>query len=136
MPQSGSSRANRGEQVGVGQEGQRQEEREGVLQLLSQQLVGILCQKLVPALPDGRVLITEHFENQAVTRKWILEGKFRELADFLAKGDNPVNVTFLQSLAAMVRAERISEATGLQTASNPHELQRQLRGIGSTRTKG
>ena len=107
-------------------------EREGVLQLLSQQLVGILCQKLVPALPEGRALIVEHFENQAVTRKWILEGKFRELADFLAKGDNPANVTFLQSLAAMVRANRISEATALEVASNPHELRRQLRGIGST----
>ncbi len=31
-------------------------EREGVLQLLAQQLVGILCQKLVPALPEGRAL--------------------------------------------------------------------------------
>lgn len=111
-------------------------ERESVLQLLSQQLIGIICQKLVPALPEGRALIVEHFENQAVTRKWILEGKFRDLADFLAKGDNPVNVTFMQSLAAMIRAERISEAVGLQTASNPHELQRQLRGIGSTSTKG
>lgn len=110
--------------------------REGVLQLLSQQLVGILCQKLVPAQPEGRVLIVEHFENQAVTRKWILEGKFRELADFIAKGDNPANVTFLQSLVGMVRAQRISEATGLKTAGNPHELQRQLRGIGATSIQG
>ncbi len=111
-------------------------ERESVQQLLSQQLIGIICQKLVPALPEGRALVVEHFENQAVTRKWILEGKFRDLADFLAKGDNPGNVTFMRSLAAMIRAERISEAVGLQTASNPHELQRQLRGIGSTSTKG
>lgn len=110
-------------------------ERDGVLQLLSQQLVGILCQKLVPALPEGRALIVEHFENQAITRKWILKGKFRELTDFLAKGDNPANVTFLQSLAAMVRTSRISEATGLEVASNPHELRRQLRGIGSTSIK-
>ena len=111
-------------------------EREGVLQLLSQQLIGVLCQKLVSAEPEGRALIVEHFENHAVTRKWILEGKFRELADFLAKGDNPSNVTFLQSLAAMVRSGRISEATALQTASNPHELQRQLRGIGTMSVKG
>ena len=104
-------------------------ERDGVFQLLAQQLVGVLCQKLVPALPEGRALVVEHFENQAVTRKWINEGKFRELADFLARGDNPTSVTFLQSLVALVRAGRISEATALQTASNPHELQRQLRGI-------
>jgi len=107
-------------------------EREGVFQLLSQQLVGILCQKLVPALPDGRALVLEHFENQAVTRKWISEGKFRELADFIAKGDNPANVTFLQSLVAMIQDNRITEATGIQTAPNPRELQRRLRGINSS----
>jgi pilus retraction protein PilT len=107
-------------------------EREGVFQLLSQQLVGILCQKLVPAIPEGRALVVEHFENQAVTRKWIMEGKFRELADFVAKGDNPANVTFLQSLVAMIQADRITEATGIQTAPNPRELQRRLRGINSS----
>ena len=107
-------------------------EREGVFQLLSQQLVGILSQKLVPATAEGRVLVVEHFENQAVTRKWISEGRFRELADFIAKGDNPNNVTFLQTLVAMIRGDRITEATGLQVAANPRELQRRLRGIDST----
>jgi twitching motility protein PilT len=111
-------------------------EREGVFQLLSQQLVGILCQKLVPALPEGRALVVEHFENQAVTRKWISEGKFHELADFLAKGDNPANVTFLQSLVGMIQADRITEATGIQTATNPREVQRRLRGINSTSVQG
>lgn len=110
-------------------------EREGVLHLLAQQLIGILCQKLVPALPEGRVLVAEHFENQAVTRKWIAEGKFRELADFLAKGDNPANVTFVQSLYGLVKSGRISEAVGIQAAANPHELQRQLKGINASSIK-
>ena len=110
-------------------------EREGVFQLLSQQLVGIMCQKLSPALPEGRALAVEHFENQAVTRKWIAEGKFTELADFLDKGDNPANVTFLQSLVALVQAERIAEATALQAAPNPREVQRRLRGIHSSSTQ-
>ena len=104
-------------------------EREGVLQVLSQQLIGIICQRLVNAEPEGRTLVVEHFENQAVTRKWIQEAKFRELADLVAKGDNPANVTFLQSLARLVRERKISEVVALQTASNPHELQRELRGI-------
>jgi len=108
------------------------QERESVLYVLSQQLVGILCQKLVPDQRDGRALVVEHFENQAVTRKWIQEGKFRELADFVAKGDNPTNVTFLKSLATLVQTKRISEATALQAASSPHELQRLLRGINAS----
>jgi pilus retraction protein PilT len=111
-------------------------ERDAVLQLLSQQLVGILCQKLVPALPEGRAIVVEHFENQAVTRKWISEGKFRELADFLGKGDNPANITFLESLVAMIQAGRLTEAVGIQTATNPRELQRRLRGINSSSVQG
>jgi pilus retraction protein PilT len=111
-------------------------EREGVLQLLSQQLVGILCQKLVPALPDGRALVVEHFENQAATRKWIGEGKFRDMADFMAKGTIPGNVTFLHSLMTMIQSERITEATGLLAAANPRELSRRLRGVDSTSVQG
>ncbi len=111
-------------------------ERESVLQLLAQQLIGIQCQKLVPALPEGRALVVEHFENQAVTRKWIGEGKFRELSDFIGKADNPANATFLESLVAMINAGRITEATGLQTATNPRELQRRMRGIDSSSTLG
>jgi twitching motility protein PilT len=111
-------------------------EREGIFQLLSQQLIGILCQKLVPAVAEGRALVVEHFENQAVTRKWIAEGKFRDLADFVAKGDNPHNVTFLHSLVGMIQENRITEATGLQAATNPRELQRRLRGIDSTSIQG
>jgi pilus retraction protein PilT len=106
--------------------------REGVLQLLAQQLVGIMCQKLVPAVPEGRALVVEHMENQAVTRKWITEGKFRDLADFVGKGDNPANVTFLESLVAMIQSGRISEATALHTATNPRELQRRIRGVNSS----
>jgi twitching motility protein PilT len=108
------------------------DERAGVFFVLSQQLVGILCQRLVGDAEEGRVLAVEHFENQAVTRKWILEGKFRELADFISRGDNPSNVTLLQSLVALVRAGRLSEAAAAQVTPNPQELQRQLRGIGST----
>ena len=88
----------------------------------------------MPAVPDGRALIVEHMENQAVTRKWISEGKFRDLADFVGKGDNPANVTFLDSLAAMVQAGRITEETALHAATNPRELQRRMRGVNSSST--
>ena len=107
-------------------------EREGVQQVLAQQLVGILCQRLVPAQGGGVALVVEHFENQAVSRKWILEGKFRELADHVGRGDNPGNVTFLQSLVALTQSGRISEEVAMQAAGNPQELNRRLRGINTS----
>ncbi len=111
-------------------------ERESVFHVLSQQLIGVLCQRLVGPATAGRVLAVEHFENQAVTRKWILEGKFRDLAEFIARGDNPANVTLNKSLAALVRAGRISEPAAVQAALSPHELQRELRGIDATSRAG
>jgi pilus retraction protein PilT len=110
-------------------------EREGVQQVLAQQLIGIVCQRLVPAADGALALVVEHFENQAVTRKWIMEGKFRELADHVNRGDNPANVTFLQSLLGLVQSGRITEETGLATAANPQELQRRLRGINTSSVK-
>jgi pilus retraction protein PilT len=107
-------------------------EREAVQQVLSQQLIGVLCQRLVAGKEGGLALVVEHFENQAVSRKWILEGKFRELADHIGRGDNAANVTFLQSLVARVHEGRISEETAVATAGNPQELQRRLRGINTT----
>jgi twitching motility protein PilT len=109
-------------------------EREGVQQVLAQQLVGVLCQRLAPGKEGSLALVVEHFENQAVSRKWILEGKFRELADHVGRGDNPANATFLQSLVGLVQAGRITEETALATASNPQELQRRLRGINTSST--
>ncbi len=107
-------------------------ERDGVQHVLAQQLVGILCQRLAPGTSGSVALVVEHFENQAVSRKWILEGKFRDLAEHVGRGDNPANVTFLQSLVRLVQAGRITEETALATAANPQELQRRLRGINTS----
>lgn len=109
-----------------------QAERAGVLQVLSQQLIGILSQKLIASASGGQVLAVEHVENQAATRKWILEGKFQELADFLAKGTQPSNISFVQSLYALVKSGQVTEETALHVAPNPHELQRLIRGIGNS----
>ena len=88
------------------------DEREGRLSTPLPAVGGHLVPEALPGVPEGRALVVEHFENQAVTRKWIMEGKFRELADFIGKGDNPANVTFLQSLVAMIQCGRITEAHG------------------------
>ena len=62
----------------------------------------------------------------------VLDLILARLADFMEKGTVPENVSFLQSLVNMIQSERITEATGLQAASNPRELSRRLRGIDSS----
>jgi pilus retraction protein PilT len=105
-------------------------DRAGMLQILGQQLIGVLCQRLVPGAGGGSVVVVEHLENRGATRKWIAEEQFLTLSDFIARGDNPANIPFLRSLADRVRTGRITEETALHLAPNAHELQRELRGIG------
>lgn len=110
------------------------EERGSCLLTLSTQLIGVFSQKLLPNQSGSVSVIVEHLENEGVTRKWLLEGKANELADHIARGDNPHNLSFLHSLVARCKADEISEEVALAASSNAQEFIRALRGISSTST--
>ncbi len=103
-------------------------ERDGVRKTLSGQLVGVLCQRLLPGR-DGLLLAVEYFTNIGATRKYVADGKLTELDDFLTRADTAKD--FLSSLVALVRAGRLDEAEALAAADRPQELERALRGISS-----
>lgn len=107
-------------------------ERDSVRRTLSSQLLGILCQRLLPATPDGVALASEYFSNVGAIRKYIAEGKTAELLDSMAKGDAREARNFLASLAQLVKAGRVTEEVAASAAENPQELQRALRGISSS----
>jgi len=104
-------------------------DREGAQRVLASQLVGILCQRLIPAESGRLIPAIEMMQNGGVTRKLIQEGRFVEMGDHLARGDHDVNVNFLTSFARLTRAGLISQETALQLSDNPHEMTRVLRGI-------
>ncbi len=103
--------------------------REGALHLLGHQLVGVICQKLLPAAQGGLYLVVEHMENAGATRGWIREGNADALADFLARGDGVTNRSFMQSLVEACRAGLVDEDTAMQTCGNEMEFRRAMRGI-------
>lgn len=107
------------------------DERDSVRKTMSAQLLGILCQRLVPAAGGGVALAVEYFTNIGATRKFVAEGKLPELTDIIARSDPKVARTFLAAMADLVKAGRISEETGCANVDNPQELQRVLRGISS-----
>ncbi|MEX1119450.1 MAG: PilT/PilU family type 4a pilus ATPase [Terrimicrobiaceae bacterium] len=108
------------------------EARDGIRRTLAAQLLGILCQKLLPAVDGHQVLAVEFLSNIGAPTKYIAEGRLPELADAINRGDGQSTRGFLSSLADLVRTGRLSEEIALSAASSPQELQRILRGVVSS----
>ena len=69
-------------------------------------MVGILSQLLLPT-PDGSLLaVTEYFQNEAATRRWIADEQIAELKDHLVRSEGPTCRSFLSELVAAARAGR------------------------------
>ncbi len=109
-----------------------EEERLGVQRLLSNLLLGVVCQRLIPTVDGGLRPVCETFQNEGVSRKYLLEGRTRELRDILERGDDPANLSFLQALATEVRNGTINRDTAMEHCDNPMELSRALRGISNS----
>lgn len=108
------------------------DEREAVRKTLAAQLLGVLCQRLVPAAAGGQALACEYFSNAASSRNLIAEGRMPELQDFIARGDPRSTRSFGDSLLRLVREGLVTEATALEISDNPQEFTRSLRGISSS----
>ncbi len=105
------------------------DERRGVLSLLATQLVGVLTQKLLPGIGAGRHLVTEYFQNGGATRDWIQDMDYDRLADFIATGQIKECCDFRASLIDAWRSGAVSKETVLNTAANPQEIERLMRGV-------
>lgn len=108
------------------------DEREAVRKTLSTQLLGVLCQRLLPATNGNRALICEFFSNVASSRKLIAEGRMSDLQDFIARGDPRAACAFANSLLRLVREGLVTEEAALEISDNPQEFSRLLRGISSS----
>lgn len=105
------------------------DQREASMQLLSNHLIGILTQRLLPSTDGGLFLAVEHLQNEAAVRDWIRNRQQTEIRDFLLRTDSPGNTSMLTSLANAAIQGRIHPATARAVAPNPLDLDRLLRGI-------
>ncbi len=106
--------------------------RDSIRRTLADQLLGVLCQRLLPGTKDGVVLATEYFTNVAAIRKYIAENRLPELQDLVARGDGKTAVNFLTTLTELVRSGQVAEETAYAVSENPQELRRAMRGISSS----
>jgi twitching motility protein PilT len=103
-------------------------EKHGV-NLLANQLSGVLCQKLVESTNGGLHLLVEHVENAGAMRDWIARRELQNIDQYISRGSDPAAVSFLQSTLKALQAKVITEATAMASVSNESELRRAMRGI-------
>ena len=101
----------------------------GALHLLATQLVGIICQQLLPRPDGGLFPALEYFQNEAVTRRWILEGRTPELQDHLHKNRGDANCSLLDYLVAAVQQGCIDPDIARSACPRPQDFDRAMRGI-------
>ncbi|MEO6055035.1 MAG: ATPase, T2SS/T4P/T4SS family [Chthoniobacterales bacterium] len=107
------------------------EQRDGLLRIFSQCLIGSMCQTLLPAVDGGLALATEYFSNQGLAPKLIAEGRIPELVDFIQRSGKETGKRLIDSLAELCQTGRITQDTAMSFAPSPQELQRVLQGVNS-----
>lgn len=106
------------------------EELKVALSILSSQLVGVLCQKLLPARTGGVVPVEEYFENRGAIRKWIRESRVDEISEIMNKSRGEAHTkTFLSSLVEACRSGLIEKVVAEEYANNSQEFKMAMQGI-------
>jgi len=99
------------------------------LDLLSQQLIGVVCQKLVPSASHGLLLLVEHLENAGAVKTWLARQEMEHIRNYMQRGDDPASITFLKSIVAAYGAGYITEQEAIVASGNEMEFKRAARGI-------
>lgn len=104
-------------------------ESSGALNLLASQLVGVISQQLLPRIGGGLFPALEYLQNEAATRRWILENKLTELQDHLQKSSGITNCSLLDYLVAATRQGFIAADVARTACQRPQDFDRAMRGI-------
>ncbi|MGL5019095.1 MAG: type IV pilus twitching motility protein PilT [Luteolibacter sp.] len=104
-------------------------ESHGALNLLASQLVGILSQQLLPRLGGGLLPVLEYMQNEAATRRWILDSRLTELQDHLMKSSEPTSCSLLEYLVAAVNQGHLDPEIARGACARPRDFDRVMRGI-------
>ena len=104
--------------------------------MLATTLAGVISQRLVPGLPNGRVPVAEVLVATGRIKDLILSPEETgKISEAIAEGAYYGMQTFDQDLLGHVAAGRISEEVAYETASSPHDFKLML-SAGGRRASG
>jgi twitching motility protein PilT len=98
-------------------------------QQLAGALVGVISQRLAMSTQGARWPVVEVLRGNAVTAKYILDGKIADLADYIATGENKMQ-TFDMHAVELFREGVLSESEALRVASNEDAVKFKMRSEG------
>ena len=103
---------------------------------LASVLAGVISQRLVPTIEEGRIAAVEVMVRTARISELIAKNHDFEIPDAIAEGrDIYHSQTFDQHLYDLVAEGLITEETALENASSPSDLKLRLQGIGQATAK-
>ncbi len=105
------------------------ESGDGAVQMLAAQLIGVISQRLLPKYGGGLFPALEYFQNEAGTRRWILEKRLADLQDHINRSDGTKNCSALDYLVASVKQNYLELEVARAACSKPQDLDRAMRGI-------
>lgn len=105
------------------------DETMGALDMLASQLVGIVSQQLLPRIGGGVFPALEYMQNEAATRRWILERRLTEIQDHLQKNTAETNCSLLEYLVASVKQGYLEAGVARAACARPQDFDRAMRGI-------
>ncbi len=105
------------------------EEGDMAVQLLASQLVGVVSQQLLPKKGGGLFPALEYFQNEAGSRRWILEKRMADLQDHINRSDGISNCSALDYLVASVKQDYLELDVARAACARPQDLDRAMRGI-------
>ena len=71
----------------------------------------------------------EYLQNEAATRRWILDNKLTELHDHLHKGGSSQNCSLLDYLVASTHQGFVDPEIARSACARPQDFDRAMRGI-------
>jgi len=103
----------------------------GALSLLASQLVGVISQQLLPRLGGGLFVALEYFQNEAASRRWILDHKLSELQDHIQKNHSETQCSLLNYLVYAALHGFVDPDVARSACPRPQDFDRAMRGISS-----
>ena len=97
---------------------------------LSLCLLGVICQRLLPRKDGrGRIPSLEIMRNTPIIKKLLLEGKTKEIPDYVKTGGEFGMQTFNQSLLNLFHEGLVDYEHAVQNATNPEEFRLNAQGM-------
>ncbi len=105
------------------------EERDQMRMSLAQNLYSIVCQRLISAIHGGVVPACEILINTPTVHKLLVKNQLDVISAAIETGNEDGMQTFNQCIYGLIKGGVISEAEGMQHATNQEALRMNLQGI-------